>query len=61
MCLEPEGDEVPVSSMNESDLAIAREQIVERIHFLFRQAGGTAPALELEQQIMTYRLLGMQQ
>ena len=61
MSLEPVGDEVPVSAINEDDPAVARERIVERIRFLFRQTGGNAPALELEQQIMTYRLLEMQQ
>ena len=60
MSLEPEDNEIPVSAADEADLAVARERIVERIHFLFRQAGGNPPALELEQQIATYRLLGMQ-
>lgn len=55
--MNPQPDD-PVSavSSDEIDLTAGREQIVERLHFLFRQAGNNPPAIELEQQIMTYRL-----
>lgn len=55
MNFQPE-DDVSAVSADESDLTASREQIVERLHFLFRQAGNNPPAIELEQQIMTYRL-----
>lgn len=49
-------DPVSAVSSDEIDLTASREQIVERLYFLFRQAGNNPPAIELEQQIMTYRL-----
>ncbi len=55
MSLEPE-DDVSAASVGEGDLAASRERIVERIYFLFRQTGNNWPAVELEQQTMTYRL-----
>jgi hypothetical protein len=55
MNLQPEEDGVAASA-GEDDLAASREQLVERLHFLFRQAGNNQPAIELQQQIMTYRL-----
>lgn len=55
MNLQPE-DDAPALPAGESDLTASREQIAERLHFLFRQAGNNSPAIELEQQIMTYRL-----
>jgi|GEM_PF-6263345 len=55
MNLQPE-DEVPAVPVGENDLTASREQIAERLHFLFRQAGNNPPAIELEQQITTYRL-----
>lgn len=61
MTVEPEDNEVSAPAVSECDLAAARESVVERIHFLFRQAADNPPALELEQQIMTYRLVGAPQ
>jgi hypothetical protein len=52
---QPE-DDVSALPAGESDISAGREQITERLHFLFRQAGNNPPAIELEQQIMTYRL-----
>lgn len=47
--------EAPAGDQSGSD-----QPIVERIHFLFRQAGDNLPALELAQQVMIYRLQGRQ-
>jgi hypothetical protein len=55
MNLQPEEDGAAVSA-SEGAGAASREQLVERLHFLFRQAGNNPPAIELQQQIMTYRL-----
>jgi hypothetical protein len=55
MNLQPE-DDAPALPAGESDQTASREQIAERLHFLFRQTGNNPPAIELEQQIMTYRL-----
>jgi hypothetical protein len=55
MNLQPEND-VAEGSAGEGNLAASREQLAERLHFLFRQAGNNPPAIELLQQIMTYRL-----
>jgi hypothetical protein len=55
MNLQPE-DDVAIESIGEGDLTANREQLAERLHFLFRQAGNNPPAIELEQQITTYRL-----
>jgi len=52
---QPE-DAVSAIPADEPDLTASREQIAERLQFLFRQAGNNPPAIELEQQIMTYRL-----
>lgn len=55
MNLQPE-DDVAAESAGEGDFTASREQLAERLHFLFRQAGNNPPAIELEQQITTYRL-----
>lgn len=60
MNLQPEEDGAAASA-GEDDLAGSREQLVERLNFIFRQAGNNAPAIELQQQIMTYRLTEKQQ
>lgn len=56
MNLQPE-DDPAAESAGDGDLGASREQLVERLHFLFRQAGNNPPAIELEQQITTYRLM----
>lgn len=58
MNLQPEDDPAAESAGDgDGDLGASREQLVERLHFLFRQAGNNPPAIELEQQITTYRLM----
>lgn len=52
---QPE-DAVAAIPSDERDPTASREQVAERLQFLFRQAGNNPPAIELEQQIMTYRL-----
>lgn len=61
--MNPESENQPVfvPTAEKGDSAAARERIAERISFLFRQTGDNSPALELKQQIMTYRLLGLRQ
>ena len=56
MSVEPD-DQDPGASVGDGDPENTRERIAERIHFLFRQTGKNPPAVELEQQIMTYRLM----
>ena len=53
---QPPEDPDLAGSSDENALAVSREQIAERLRFIFRQAGNNPPAVELEQQIMTYRL-----
>jgi hypothetical protein len=60
MDVEPEDDGIPAASGGDDAVAASREHSVERIRFLFRLAGNNAPAIELEQQIMTYRLMEKQ-
>lgn len=54
MIVEPEDESTP--AVDESTPENTRELAAERIRFLFRLAGNNAPAVELEQQIMAYRL-----
>lgn len=58
MRLEPENANHPAMEAGSGDQAAINEQIEERVRFLFRQAGDNLPAVELEQQIKTYRLQG---
>lgn len=55
MSLEP-ADEGTVTPASGEEFAVPREQLIERINYLFRLAGNNPPAVELRQQIMTYRL-----
>lgn len=50
--------QVPVepSGCPDGDPQAWREQVIERVRFVFRNAGANRPARELEQMILLYRL-----